>query len=101
MARELIRWKKIGNGSHRFGNRIIKPGQIFSAYPDQISETMRTFIVPVDELPEEEVVIPVESFYKLQERGKGWFDIVNSQGKIINENALRRDAALKYIQNIS
>ena len=96
-----ILWKKIGKGSHRIGNKIIKPGQTFYAYPDQISETMRTFIVPLDELPAEEIVVPIESFYKLQERGKGWFDIVDSKGKVINENALRREAALKFIQSLS
>ena len=44
-----IRWKKIGGGSLRFlPNRIIKPGQIFEAYPEEIPKAFRDIVVPVD-----------------------------------------------------
>jgi len=97
-----IRWKKIGGGSHRLGNRIIKPNQVFSARPDQISESFRDVIIPVDELPlEPETVISEAAEFSLKSRGVGWYDVIDGNGKAKNENALRRDAALKLIKTLS
>lgn len=43
-----IQWKKLGRGFFRLPNRIIKPGQIFWARPNEIPQAFRDTIVPVD-----------------------------------------------------
>lgn len=47
-----IRYQKLGGGSLRMLNRIIKPNQIFSAYPEEIPEAFNRWIKPLDPLPE-------------------------------------------------
>lgn len=99
-----IKYKKVGGGSHRMGNRIIKPGQIFMAHPDEIAKTFKDVLVPVDSLPDEEVqkVESVETKYILKRRGTGggWYDVVDKQDKVLNEKALKRDAALQLIKDL-
>lgn len=96
-----IRWKKIGGGSFRLGNRIIKPNQVFSARPDQISEAFRDNIIPVDKLPPEPkgvVSEPAEFF--LKSKGGGWYDVVDGNGKIKNEKSLKKASALELIETL-
>lgn len=99
-----IRWKKTGGGSFRLGNRIIKPGQIFSAFPHEIPMGFRDNIIPLDKLPpSEEVPLNIKkSEYSIQKRGQSlsWFNVVNEQGKVLNETALRRTEALKLIESL-
>jgi len=97
-----IKWKKVGKGSHRFKGRIIKPGQTFMARPDEISETFRDVIHPLDELPEEvDSPSSVPSAYTLKARASGgYFDVIDGKGKVVNEKALRREAALKLIKTL-
>jgi len=97
-----IRWIKTGGGRFRLANgKIIKPNQKFSARPDEIPEAFRDVIIPIDELPEDiKTPASVPAVYKLQKRSVGWFDVVDGNGKILNEQALRRDAALKLIKGL-
>ena len=96
-------WKKIGGGSLRIGNRIIKPNQTFDAYPEEISPGFRNLVIPVSadasfakEAPREpkpeEVV---KEKYAVQPRGESklWFDVVDGSGKVLNEKALKKDMA--------
>lgn len=43
-----IQWKKLGRGFFRLPNRIIKPGDVFWARPNEIPQAFRDTIVPVD-----------------------------------------------------
>ncbi len=96
-------WKKIGGGSLRIGNRIIKPNQTFEAYPEEISPSFRNLIIPVSadasfakstprEPTPEEVV---KEKYTVKPRGesKVWFDVIDSNGKVLNEKALKKETA--------
>jgi len=96
-------WKKIGGGSLRIGNRIIKPNQTFEAYPEEISPGFRNLVIPVSadasftkatpkEPTPEEVV---KEAYEVKPRGdsKVWFDVVDANGKVLNEKALKKDMA--------
>jgi len=86
---KLIRWKKVGGGSFRMGNQIIKPGQVFSARLIDIPEGSRDIIVPVDKLPADikEDIKAVDAAYSIKHRSGKWYDVVNTNGKVINEKA--------------
>ena len=43
-----IQWRKLGRGFFRLPNRIIKPGEVFWARPDEIPLAFRDMIVPID-----------------------------------------------------
>lgn len=104
-AEKKIWWKRTGGGSFRLGNRIIKPGQKFEAYPSEISKEFRDVTIPLSKLPAPEESPPLDvnkSEYSLQKRGESlsWFNVVDGQGKIMNDKALRRTAALKLIEEL-
>lgn len=94
---------KKGGGSLRIrrGNKIVKPGERFWARPEEIPEAFSDTIVPVDKaaLPAEERVDAVAPSYSLKHRGGGWFDIVDQQGKQINQRAMKKaDAEQKIVE---
>ena len=105
-----IRWKKTGGGSFRMrSGKIIKPGQIFTATEDEIPVAFRNVIIPLDTLPNQEQVVEedvpikvVATEYKVIPRGKSktWFDVVNAQGKVLNEKALHEEDAKKLVTAI-
>jgi hypothetical protein len=43
-----IQWRKLGRGFFRLPNRIIKPGGVFWARPDEIPMAFRDMLVPID-----------------------------------------------------
>jgi len=106
IANPSRRWKKIGGGSFRLGNRRIKPGQKFSATLAEIPEQFRDVCVLLDGSPAKNVPIPVitavETEYKTKPRGKGgWYDVVDSKGKVINEKALKKEIAEKLVEDLA
>jgi hypothetical protein len=99
---EKIRWKKLGGGSFRMGNgRIIKPNQVFEATPEEIPIGFRDVVVPVGPMPPEPALEVVAGGYSIMSRGPGWYDVVDAQGKVVNEGALRQDAAQKLLEDLS
>lgn len=109
------RWKKIGGGSLRIGKQIIKPGQTFEADPEEISPSFRNMVIPVSEdatfqpIKEKdkgkEPVFQgnaVKPVYTMQPHGKSLFlfDIVDAQGKVLNEKSLKKDVAEKLIEDL-
>jgi len=103
-SNEPIRWIKTGGGSFRlFSGKIIKPGQRFTAPLTQIPKAFRDMVIPVDkeismkDVTGSEAETPIEqvrkSELKIIQRSPGWFNVVNEQGKQLNENALRKDEA--------
>lgn len=94
-----IRWKKIGNGSFIFNNRYIKPGQIFTATVEEIPKAFRDVIIPVEGLPEDPLLtIKKSSNYKIVEiEGTNAWNIVDGQGKVLNEKPMARIEAEKLL----
>jgi len=102
-----IWWKRVGGkkSHHHFG-KIIKPNERFKERPSRISKELRDVIIPLEPLPSAAAVIHSETVkvvtYALQQRGIGWFDVVSSTGKIMNESkSLRKAEAEKYIQELT
>jgi hypothetical protein len=97
-----IRWRKVGGGTFRMANgKIIKPNQTFWAEINNIPEGFRDTIVPLSELPEEKPLEIADNEYKLDSRGAGWYNITDSQGKVLNENALREDEAKEMLESLT
>jgi len=105
-AVELITWKKLGGGSVYLKNRIIKPGQVFQATVDEIPVGARDVIVPVDAVemkkadPKAEVLEKADLEYFLNKRSAGYYDVVDAEGKVQNEKALREGPAKELIETL-
>jgi hypothetical protein len=115
-------YQKVGGGSHRFPNRIIKPGQKFwcnpSALPKAIVDVFKevpadynAVIVNVENVPlsfnvDEAVIVP-DKFEVVQARdddgeplkkGKDLlFNVVDEEGKVINDKPLRKSKAEELV----
>lgn len=87
-------------------NRIIKPGQIFQAKLEDIPVGARDVIVPVDAtemekaVPKEDRVEAATPEYFLQKRSAGYYDVVDAEGKVQNEKALREGPAKELIETL-
>jgi hypothetical protein len=100
-----IRWKKVGGGSFKLGNRLIKPGQIFIARPEEIPLAFRDVVVAQDAIREHtpEPIPVVKSKYTVKPHGqsKTWFDVVNNTtGKVLNEKGIKKDVAEQLKQDL-
>jgi hypothetical protein len=95
-----IKWKYIGGGSLSFSGRNIKSGEVFLAFPYEISEAFRDVVVPQEPLPVFKAVDAVKSEYTLQGRGGNWFDIIDASGKVVNTKALKKVDALALVKEM-
>lgn len=99
-AKQQVLYQKIGGGSLHLPNRIIKPNQKFRAYPEEIPTAFKDLVVVVNK-DEAEAAERVEEDpkleYFLKDKGGGWYDIVNSSGKVQNEKSLRKEEAEKFL----
>lgn len=95
-----IRWKKIGNGSFILNNRYIKPGQTFMATVEEIPKAFRDVVVPVEGLPEDPLLnVKKSSNYSIVEiEGTNTWNIVDGQGKVLNEKPMVRIEAEKLLK---
>jgi hypothetical protein len=106
---EKPQWKKVGGGSFTMGKQIIKPGQIFSAYPEEIPKSFRDLVQSVDgkvtfttakeaplatTYPVTKVTYTITPESKLTVVPKGnsntWFNVVDKDGNVQNEKGLRK-----------
>jgi hypothetical protein len=99
-VKTLIRWKKVGGGAFVLNNRYIKPGQVFTAFIDDIPAQFRDVIIPLDETSEiDPLVQHVPSLYTLEEAEGGW-NILDSFGKVLNEKILTKDIAERILKTL-
>ena len=103
-----IRWIKKGRGSLRFNGKIVKPNQVFSAREDEIPTTFRDSIIPVDprQITQKEDTPPVppeklKSVYEAIHVSGGWYNVVDENGKVMNENKLRAQTAQTFIDSLT
>ena len=85
-------------------HRIIKPGQKFTAYPHEIPEAFRDVVQALETLPEHKPPPPitgVKGVYVLKSRGSGWYDVIDVNGKVLNEKALKKEVAEKLIEDLA
>lgn len=99
---DKIKWKKLGAGSFRMtSGRVIKQNQVFEATPEEIPLGFRDVVVPVEPIPEPPPLEVVPGGYSIMSRGPGWYDVVDAQGKVVNEGALRQADAQKLLEDLS
>ena len=99
---EKLRWRKIGGGTFRMANgKIIKPNQVFSAAIEDIPEGFRKIVVPLSQLPDEVSLVVDSGKYEVQAASPGWYNVIDAQGKVINEKSLRQAAAKELIESLS
>lgn len=82
----------------------IGKGQVFLALPEEVPVAFRDTVRPADPLeleawdsPPLDVTVPG---YRVASRGKvpGRYDVVDGQGKVVNERALTADEAAKLLE---
>jgi len=95
-----LRWKNFGFGKFMTRDkRTILPGQEFLADVQDIPVAFRKTIRPLDKV-EEDLVPSVEVLYKVEKRGGSWYNVVDANGKIMNEKALTKVGAEEFVKKL-
>lgn len=100
------KYRKDGGGSLRLPGRMIKPNQEFWAFPHELPGSAMDVITliegdPPGPLPVEVPVEVKKLTYELVSRGGGgWYNIVDSNGKVVNEKALKEDKAKELLDEL-
>ena len=101
---------KTGKGTFRLANgKKVKPNEVFQAYPEDIPEAFRDVIKPYGQDKQVEEVFQVTGkvedptpIYSIQETDSvGWWNVVDSQGKVVNENKLRKNDAEELVNQLN
>lgn len=105
-----LRWRKTGGGSLRWHNKIIKPGEIFLAHAEDLPKAFMDSLVCLDPIEvqkekkavQEKVVAP-PVLYKLEKdtKSKSHWNVVNEEGKPINETPLEKEHAEALLTSLS
>lgn len=115
-GKTLTKYRKVGGGSLRFKNRIIKPGQEFNADPDEIPTAFLDTLEVLGEVKgtvksgkskdkgkkdkksagkkNEYTKVPVED-------EEGMFNLVDKNGKVLNEEPLSEEAADEFLASLT
>ncbi len=89
-------WQKKGGGSLTLGSRTIHSGEYFRADEKDIPSAFRDTIVKAEE-PGIKIKEVKEPVLRIQRRSSGWFDVVDKDGKVQNNQALRYQEAEKLV----
>lgn len=99
-----IKWKNLG-GTFRMreGKKIVKPNEVFDAFPHEIPQAFRDCIKPVDaqEPSKADIIQVVSSSYEIKSKGPGLYNVVDGQGKVINEKGLSVQAAKELLETLT
>ncbi len=100
----MIRWIKKGGGTFILNNRIIKENQPFDARLEDIPKAFRDIVVRLDREVKEVLPVapaqPSKVEYFIKHRGSGYYNVVDSNDKLQNEKALRKDVAEALIVSL-
>jgi len=111
----LVKFKNLGGGSFHAtiaGKiKIIKPNEVFSAYPEDISVSFRDVVVPVEGNSTKEIQgkdtpdipdVPVaEVVFTLKKKGGAYYNVEDANGKVMNEKGLVKVDAEALIKSLS
>jgi hypothetical protein len=101
-----ISFKKAGASCIRWGDKLIKPGEIVRLNPDEVAASgFKDLLIPQEKI-REKTDLPLEitkTEYTVQPRGKSksLFDVVDNQGKVLNDKALTKEVATNLIVDLS
>lgn len=100
----------MGQRAYRWGNKYIKPGQVFEAIENEMPKELKLYSIPITNIPTEKTVVPskmkrtvvedpVVITYRIKERNGGeYYDILDNKGKKINEGQLNKEDADEMIK---
>lgn len=108
---KLVSWKKT-SGTFTLRRKdgsteTIRKGQVFRAAPEEIPMAFRDTIKPVDPVELEARANPplqvASPGYRVEPRGKlpGRFNVVDGQGKVINEQPLTSNEAQSLLEDLT
>ena len=107
----MIRFQKIGGGSFLMFNSVtkeqrwIKPGEKFSALPEDVPAAYRDVVIPLEHVPAPvaPVIIKVPVVFTLVpvENLEGFYNVENLNGKVINEKPLDKGEAISMIESLN
>ncbi len=101
-----VRFVKISKGFVRLKDgRVVRPGQTFWAYPEDIPDAFRGGFETAEKQPEElyaayGIIESTQTSFHMTHVGAGWYDIVDIFGKVLNEKRLRKEEALQMINEL-
>jgi len=104
------KFRKTGKGTLRLSSgKVVKGGEVFYAYPEEIPEAFRDTIELLDTKQEatketfkDHGVVEDESpKYSLDMVGPGWFNIVDKHGKVVNEKKMRKQEAEEQLKALN
>ena len=102
-----IHFRKEGGGTMRLTTgKIIKPTQDFWAFEHQVPKGGLDLLTRLEDSPpptpppEEQPVEVAKSDFHLEHRGGGWYNILNADGKKLNEKALTKDEADEHLAKL-
>lgn len=98
-AEGKVWFRKVGRGSLRKipgCQPIIKPGEKFLAYPDQIPVSFRNSVARVDQQKAsfEKDIQSVDMVYRVKKLQNGLYNVVNKKAKKMNPKPLSREEAI-------
>lgn len=99
----LIKWTvRSGKFTSKSG-KTYKAGKNFMARPSEVPKAFRDIVRPLEALPDEtgEKTLPaVENAYELEERADGQFNIVDAQGRAMNQKPLTKAEAKAILDKL-
>ena len=105
LGEKKVEFRKTGGGSFRMASgKIVKPGQVFKAYPSQIPASFRDTLIPLEDLPiapaEKKLELPPSEYRAVKREGSNWWDVFGPGDKKMNEKALTQAKALEHIKGL-
>jgi hypothetical protein len=106
-TKAMKKWIKRGGGSFsiRRGKRskLVKPNEVFFATEEEVPQAFRDSVVLADDKQPEPISekkdVAVHDYTK-RERSNGWWDVADSNGKVVNEKAMREEDTDQLIQSL-
>lgn len=105
-----IKWTRIGGGSSVLvingKQKMLVQNRVVWALPEEVPEGVRDVVVPVHpedlgDVEKTESINVAKLEYTVVPKKGGYYDVVNSDGKVINEKSLRKDAAQELIDSLT
>jgi len=108
-TRLKLKYRKIGGGSFRLYGKIIKPNQVFSAYPEDIPEAFSDVVKCLDDEEVQRLVLSSdrqyhvkEALYEIHEQAAGRFYVINgSTRKPLHTNPTSKEEAIKLRDSLN
>lgn len=104
MEDKATRWRVTATKAYYWGTKIMKPGQTFVAREEDLPPALRAIVEPLEEAtlaPDVKGQVNMPIIYRIKEKDNGYFNVVDSKGKQINEKRLSKAEAMDLVKKLS